>query len=946
MPQEAKRDNVVPLKPGAPAGQEITLFKSSSPDRLSKSFDIDDDGGLIKLPPVVAVQQATALTFDASDIDQMVFALGKATDSVDLAILPGCFDGHPGFDRKNDQFRVITEAVLAAKLQTTDRRALIGIHDISGTRYAARLKDAMLPGSWLLLDCDNPPGIPDEWRNASIPERLEMLEPILPGISTCERIELRSSSSRVVPPGGEPGPASHAWIRISHPHKLELLRSLVSIDIVAKDVWFKSPRHSRETGDVIGFGIRTVIDLAVWVPGRLVFCAKPLISEAMRDAGWTVADAGITVVNAGGGMLDVSQIKKPGRDRLKVFKKKTGKTISMEADKNGRVRTTVYGELRLNTPIEIKGEIKTLAEWEKDIPEGGKLRCETPFRASQSEAAFIARTGENGKLILHDVGVDTTYPCADVSTDKPTITVSSGTMAPVTRLAERKLVETKRAIYQRAGMLVRPMRLPKKGFRNRATSKVSLIALNAPFLHYELADAITWVQMDGKGECYPVDPPPIVAKTILGRVGLWPFAEIRQVTTAPTIREDGSLVEVAGFDQATGLLLVDPPELVGMQEYPTKDDARAAVALLEELFAEFPFGSEVDKAIALAYALTIAVRHILAVAPLFAFTAPTPGSGKSFLVDVICAMFLGNIVPVVAASDDPKEFEKRLAAELIEGSTMVAIDNINNVVASDLLCQFVERPVVSIRILGVSEAVKIENVHTISITGNNLQPSGDLVRRSLLCKLDPRVERPELRKFAGNPFERVLEDRGTYIGACLTIVRAYIYAGFPDVLPALASFEDWSKYVRSALVWAGCADPAASIEELRGDDPTIAAIKTLLNEWEHVFGTEPQRLGEVIKEAYRRDSLNADHVNQGLLDAIGVACGRNISAQMLGKYLGKHKGRFYDDKCFKFFWDSHAKTNVWAVDYSDTAVTTPAKRKQGFWSSPFDRVEPMPDDEI
>ena len=39
---------------------------------------------------------------------------------------------------------------------------------------------------------------------------------------------------------------------------------------------------------------------------------------------------------------------------------------------------------------------------------GDKVRCETPFRASQSEAAFI-RLLDNGLPMLHDVGTSTNY---------------------------------------------------------------------------------------------------------------------------------------------------------------------------------------------------------------------------------------------------------------------------------------------------------------------------------------------------------------------------------------------------------------------------------------------------------------------------------------------------------------------------------------------------------
>ncbi|WP_050783468.1 AAA family ATPase [Methylobacterium nodulans] len=64
--------------------------------------------------------------------------------------------------------------------------------------------------------------------------------------------------------------------------------------------------------------------------------------------------------------------------------------------------------LRRDTEIERRGVVRTLEEWLPDIPAGGKLRCEAPFRESSSEAAFIA-LNDGGRPFIHDVGSGTTY---------------------------------------------------------------------------------------------------------------------------------------------------------------------------------------------------------------------------------------------------------------------------------------------------------------------------------------------------------------------------------------------------------------------------------------------------------------------------------------------------------------------------------------------------------
>ena len=52
-----------------------------------------------------------------------------------------------------------------------------------------------------------------------------------------------------------------------------------------------------------------------------------------------------------------------------------------------------------------------------------------------------------------------------------------------------------------------------------------------------------------------------IAATILARVGEWTFPTIAGVITTPTLRPDGSLLAKQGYDDATRLLLVEPPPM-------------------------------------------------------------------------------------------------------------------------------------------------------------------------------------------------------------------------------------------------------------------------------------------------------------------------------------------------------------------------------------------------
>jgi hypothetical protein len=263
----------------------------------------------------------------------------------------------------------------------------------------------MQPSIWVLLDADNPEGMPDEWKKLTLAERLARLEKLLPGISSCERVEYRGSSARVVKGSGAPGEPTHALIRVSHPSKIEVAREYLKIETVNEGLSFPSPRYSRkEPGKIVGHEQRTFIDLAVLVSGRLVFNAKPNVSNA---PGYSVIDAGIRLVNPGGGPLDIGGLELPDATSLARYGKKTGTTVSFSM--GASLHSIVLGPLTAETEIESRGVVKTLAEWTANMKPGGKLRCEAPFRVSNSEAAFI-KIRQGGGIFLYDVGTSTTYP--------------------------------------------------------------------------------------------------------------------------------------------------------------------------------------------------------------------------------------------------------------------------------------------------------------------------------------------------------------------------------------------------------------------------------------------------------------------------------------------------------------------------------------------------------
>ena len=285
--------------------------------------------------------------------------------------------------------------------------------------------------------------------------------------------------------------------------------------------------------------------------------------------------------------------------------------------------------------------------------------------------------------------------------DLPAIQIKDGELSSLATRAEETLIAAGASVYQRSGALVRPIIETVDAARNRKTKIAQLKALDTVYARDLLGKHAVWQRYDGRTKrLVPTNPPTDIAATMLARVGDWTFPSIAGVISAPTMRPDGSLLLNAGYDEGTRLLLVEPPSMPAIPEQPTRDDAAGALRLLEELLTGFPFVDKVAMAVALSAIITPVVRGAFPVTPMHASRAPTAGSGKSYLWDIVAAIATGQLMPVMSTGASEEETEKRLGAALMKGQPLISIDNINGELGGDALCQIIERPVVDIRILG------------------------------------------------------------------------------------------------------------------------------------------------------------------------------------------------------------------------------------------------------
>jgi putative DNA primase/helicase len=478
--------------------------------------------------------------------------------------------------------------------------------------------------------------------------------------------------------------------------------------------------------------------------------------------------------------------------------------------------------------------------------------------------------------------------------------------------AETALIEAGAPLYSRFDSIVRPAVEEVDAAHGRKTKAARLITVTVDMLVDYLSEAAAWERFIRREKTWvAASPPEQIARILLSRIGRWQLPPIAGVITTPTLRPDGTILSEPGYDPVTRLLLVDPPPMPDIPKRPSRDDALNALALLDDLLNEFPFVDEASRSVALSGLLTPVLRGALLVAPMHVFRAPAPGTGKSYLVDIACAILSGQLAPVISAGYDEAEMEKRLGAKLIAGHPLISVDNVNGQIGGDALCQAIERPIVDVRVLGLSKTVRIENRASIFANGNNIVLVGDMVRRVIMGSLDANMERPELRAFSGDPIATILADRGRYIAAILTIAKAYITAGYPSPCPPLASFEDWSRLVRSPLTWLGRADPVDTIEAARAEDPELANLRSVVAAWHEVVGlNKPRSTGELKSIASSLEDQNGN-LQRALITVASTK--KEIDQRKLGHWLGRRRNRVIDGLKIVSHEDAHSKQLKWSL---------------------------------
>jgi len=386
---------------GDPNGQDaIVVLRRGKGEPANKIFEEDADGK----PTKKAAGQSDvymAMQVAVPDQDAMLAVL-KAVGADPSACL---IIGRLPDVRPSEEFGGVSKkfAVMSRKRILECGGQETGWHGPEGKLACiARNKTNLRPSSWLLLDRDFTDDMPasvvfhdvEEWWGAMIH--------IAPGLEGTGRIDMPSSSSRLLGADGAPvfqSPSSHHFIQLKDADDLPRLGAALLAQAILRGLGYRR---------VWGEGSRawSIYDPTTFSWERLSFDGAP--RTTIEDT--TIAPPAVTV-GVEGGSFDSATVETPKGEAAATLRTKHDLTIS-RGSSGGMVVDTMEDDsaLGLDTVVETKDGTFTMAEiWlrlvDKDEP---KLRAQTPFRNSSSWAAVV-RLGPSGVPVIYDVGPHVLY---------------------------------------------------------------------------------------------------------------------------------------------------------------------------------------------------------------------------------------------------------------------------------------------------------------------------------------------------------------------------------------------------------------------------------------------------------------------------------------------------------------------------------------------------------
>jgi len=357
-----------------------------------------------------------------------------------------------------------------------------------------------------------------------------------------------------------------------------------------------------------------------------------------------------------------------------------------------------------------------------------------------------------------------------------------------------------------------------------------------------LGEAANWVEIRYSQNygSYQVSvlTPKVAAESVCAKNNP-PIPYLKKIIYSPFFSKEGILSIKKGYQPETECFLSLDTKINRIPERPSKSDIDTAKEWIDEILWDFPFIDQSEKANAIAFFLVQYIRNMIdGQTPLHMFEASTPGTGKSFLVEMLSYPFLNSPIPAKNEITDNVELRKQITTSLMSDTPIIFFDNLNFQIDSGIIASAATNPMWNDRLLGINREVNLLVRCLWALSANNPQMSKENLRRTVRIRQDARMEYPELRdtrKFR-HPDLRgwVKTNRGHLIWAALVLCQNWIAQKSPLAKnpPIMGSFEAWVETLAGIMECAGIEGFLANAQSFREDaDEESSALRAFISSW-------------------------------------------------------------------------------------------------------------------
>ncbi len=353
-----------------------------------------------------------------------------------------------------------------------------------------------------------------------------------------------------------------------------------------------------------------------------------------------------------------------------------------------------------------------------------------------------------------------------------------------------------------------------------------------------------------------------------------------------------------------GVYYDEPEELRGLEP---DCDIEHIQNELHELLVDFPFKDEASRQNFIGLLLTpLLAAAIDGNRPLHLLLSPLERTGKTKLAEeVFGGVILGRETPALQITDRDEERDKRLLALLLQGETIVHLDNLPPTVDSAALASILTATTYQGRILGASRIVCLPNTLTVVGSGNNTECSGEIAKRTVPIQLQPRTAHPEARRDFLHPNLRlhVKQSRRRILSILLGMVENWIAKGRDPHKNRFGGFESWSETI-GGILHANCFNKWRTNESewRKSANPVGQEWEAFVTAWTARFGHAHANVADLMclaDDVGCFQGAMSRQTERGRLTAFGTLLRRRIDTpvgtMLIRRYgCGTHSSYFLE----------------------------------------------------